>query len=252
MELRFLKEPFIPESKVKLMLIDGRTPESILEKLSSLGINFIFTEKCTSVHDSISFHPDIQLHPLGNSKFVVCPQSFETLSEKLSQHDCKIICGTNPLTSNYPGDVAYNVARIGKICLHNFIYTDPIIKNYLKENKFVLENVKQGYSKCSVAILNKSAIITSDKGIHQSATKHGIDSLMISSGYIKLDGQSYGFIGGCTGLITPNLLAITGTLERHPDYKRIMNFAYKHDISIMFLSENIPIDIGSLIPILES
>jgi len=251
MELKFLKEPFIPESKVKLMLIDGRTPVAILEKLSSLGIDFILTEKCNSVHESISYHPDIQLHPLGNGRFAVCPKSFEILSKKLSAYGLEIICGTNPLKSNYPSDIAYNVARIGEICLHNFKYTEPIIKKYFEDNGFIMANVRQGYSKCSVVILNKSAIITSDKGIHEAGLINGIDSLLISPGNIMLDGESYGFIGGCTGLISPEVLAITGSIEKHPDYKRIMDFANKHNVDILFLSEQTPIDVGSLIPVLE-
>jgi len=252
MELRFLKQPFIPEKQVKLMLIDGRTPETILKELSSLGIDFILTEKCNSVQESISYHPDIQLHPLGNGRFAVCQESFENLSNKLSKYNCEIICGTNPLKSNYPNDIAYNVARIGEICFHNFKYTAPIIKSHFVDNGLVMLNVKQGYSKCSVVILNKSAIITSDKGIHEAALKYGIDSMLISSGNIVLEGQSYGFIGGCTGLISPDILAVTGSLENHPDYKKIMNHAKKHSIEILFLSGNIPIDVGSLIPIMEA
>lgn len=251
MKLRFLKEPFIPESQVKLILVDGRTPEPILEKLSALGIDFILTEKCTSVYDSISYHPDIQIHPLGNGQFIVCPESYKYLSKKLLQYNCKTICGAIPLKSNYPNDIAYNVARIGEICLHNFNYTEPVIKNYFKENGLFMANVKQGYSKCSTAILKKSAIITSDIGIHRTAIKYRIDSLLISSGHIALEDQPYGFIGGCTGLISPGILAVTGSLENHPDYEKIINHAKKHSVEILFLSENIPIDLGSFIPILE-
>lgn len=252
MELRFLEEPFIPKSKVKIMLIDGRTQEHILNKLSSFGIDFILTEKCPSVHESLSYHPDIQLHPLGNGKFVVCPELFQSLSNKLSKFGCEIVCGTNSLKSNYPEDIAYNVARIGDVCLHNFKYTDPIIRNYFQDNMLQTANVKQGYSKCSVSILNKSAIITPDKGIHETALKTGIDSLLISSGYVTLEGMSYGFIGGCTGLISPDLLAITGSLKNHPDCREILSFAKKHKVDILFLSETTPVDLGSLIPIKES
>ncbi|MGE5474281.1 MAG: DUF6873 family GME fold protein [Ignavibacteriales bacterium] len=252
MELRFLKESFIPENQVKLMLIDGRTPSPILEKLSSLGIDFILTKKCSTVHDSISYHPDIQLHPLGNGKFAVCLESFEYISKELLKYNCEIICGTKPLNSNYPGDIAYNIARIGEICLHNFKYTEPIIKNYFQENNLLMANVKQGYSKCSTALLKKSAIITSDVGIHGTAIKYGIDSLLISPGNIVLKGQPYGFTGGCTGLISPDILAVTGSFENHPDYEKIITHAKKHSVKILPLSKNIPIDLGSLIPILES
>lgn len=251
MELRFLEEPFIPKSKVKLMLIDGRASEDILDKLSSFGIDFILTQKNPNVSESVSYHPDIQVYPLGNGSFISCPESLNYLSEKLSQYRCEIIPGETSLKSNYPVDAAYNVARIGKLCLHNFKYTEPLILKEIENKSFQKVNIKQGYSKCSTAILNDSAIITSDNGIHKAALKNGIDSLLISPGHINLPGESYGFIGGCSGLIAPDIFAVTGCLDKHPDYKAIVKFIGKQQLELVFLSSKEPIDLGSLIPVLE-
>lgn len=249
--LRYLKNPFVPERKVSLILIDGRAPEDILNKLESLGIECIKTNACSSVYSSISYHPDIQMHPLGGNRIIVSPEMHESLSKKLQKFNFNIICGSTHLKSNYPEDIAYNVARIGPYCLHNLKYTDPVLKKHLEEKGLTFINIKQGYSKCSISVISNSAIITSDAGIHKAASENRIDSLLISPDSIQLAGQSHGFIGGCTGLITPDILAVTGSLEKHPDYSNIKMFLAKHGVKMVNLSDSSPIDLGSLIPLLE-
>ncbi len=251
MNLNFLKHPFIPEKRVKLILIDGRTPEHILYKLSSFGIDLILTDPCNFVYPSISYHPDIQLYSLGNGNLVTPPSMFENIKSKLSKYSFNIICGHSVLKSNYPEDIAYNVARIGDICFHKLNCTDPIIKKTLVVNGLTLVNVNQGYTKCSTAIISNSAIITSDKGIQKAALQNGIDSLLIAPGYIHLKDLNYGFIGGCIGLIAPDVLVITGSLQSHPDFKKVLEFLNKHKVEMISLTNSIPIDIGSLIPLLE-
>lgn len=252
MALNFLNTPFIPQQQVKLMLIDGRVREDILYKLSSFNIDCILTDRCTSLHSSISYHPDIQLHPLGDDKLVISPNMYENIKAKLQQFSFNTICGSSFLKSNYPENIAYNVARIGNFCFHNLKYTDAVLSLYLQNKGLQFINIAQGYSKCSVTVINYTAIVTSDKGIHKAALKNGIDSLLISPGYIELENQPYGFIGGCTGLISPDVLAVTGSLKNHPDCKRIFEFCAKHKVEIIFLSDRIPIDLGSLIPLLEA
>lgn len=251
MELNYIKTPFIPQKQVKLMLVDGRTPEKILNKLASLNIEVILTESCKGLNPSISYHPDIQLHPLGNEKIVVSPNSYPDIKKKLSKYGFNLIQGASLLKSNYPEDIAYNIARIGNYCFHKLKHTDTVIKKHLEAEGVLFINVNQGYSKCSTAVVNKTAIITSDKSIHKAAIKNGIDTLLIEPGYIKLEGQNYGFIGGCTGLIAPNVLAVTGSLKYHPDYERILQFLSKYKVEPVWLSDEIPIDLGSLIPLLE-
>ena len=251
MKFSYLKNPFIPEKQVKLMLVDGRIPERIVHKLSSLNIDLILTDECESLSPSISYHPDIQLHPIGNKDIVVSPNMYLNIKEKLSEYKFNIICGNSILRSNYPEDIAYNVGRIGNLCFHKLTHTDPVIKEHLQYNSIKFIDTNQGYTKCSMAIIKKNAIITSDRGIHNAALENDINSLLISSGYIALHGQNYGFIGGCTGLIAPGLLAVTGSLKMHPDYAEIKEFLTKHKVEILYLSNQMPIDLGSLIPLLE-
>ncbi len=251
MNTAILETPFIPVKHVRLIAIDARAPEYILNKLASMGIDLIPVEPCENIHSAVSGHPDILLHPLKNQKILVAPNAPYELVSKLENFGFITIPGHSFLKSNYPEDIAYNVARIGEVCFHKLKHTDPVLKKNLLEDGLTLINVKQGYSKCSVAILNNRTIITSDKGIHTSALENQIESLLISPGYIELKGHDYGFIGGCTGLIGPGVLAVTGSLNSHPDHDRIETFVRKHQIDLVYLSEKRPVDLGSLIPLIE-
>ncbi len=251
MNIAFLKTPFIPEKQVRLIAVDARAPEYILNKLASMGMNLIPVKPCENIHSPVSGHPDILLHPLKSRNILVAPNAPYELVSKLDNYGFTVIHGHSFLKSNYPEDIAYNVARIGEVCFHKLEHTDPVLKKYLLEDGLTLINVNQGYSKCSVAILSSRAIITSDSGIHAAALENRIESLLISPGYIELKGHDYGFIGGCTGLIGPEVLAVTGSLSSHPDYDRIKTFLRKHRIDMVCLSEKRPVDLGSLIPLME-
>ena len=68
-------------------------------------------------------------------------------------------------------------------------------------------NVNQGYSGCSVCVINDSAIITDDESIFTAAQNFLNDVLLIQKGSIRLNGYNYGFIGGCCGKISKNKLS---------------------------------------------
>ena len=75
--------------------------------------------------------------------------------------------------------------------------------------------------------------------------------LKIRTGYIELPGQNYGFIGGAGGKLAENLIAFTGDITTHPDYDKICGFCKNSGVDIYSLGKNVPIDIGSLLPVIE-
>lgn len=149
----------------------------------------------------------------------------------------------------YPNNIQYNVAILGNYAIHNFKYTDNIILEYLDKFNIKKINVKQGYCKCSICIVDENSIITSDEGIHKEVIKYGIDSLLIEKGYIDLFDLDYGFIGGCSGLISKDTLSFFGDIKKHPDYNRILEFVNKKNKKIISLSNEKLLDLGSLIPL---
>jgi len=240
----FLTIPNLPQKQVTGMLVDWKA-----NQISNLPAELFLTPKTKLAYPAISSHPDILLHHLGGNTFVAPPEI--AIYFKKNIPGANILEGKSPIGKHYPEDIAYNVARINRIAFHNTKFTDPVICEYFEQNGVTLIDVKQGYSKCSVCIVSENAIITSDMGIAKKADLYQLDVLKIQEGYILLDGFSHGFIGGATGLISPEILAVNGDLSTHPDYESILLFCEKHHVQILSLHQGIPKDIGSMIPIFE-
>lgn len=117
----------------------------------------------------------------------------------------------------YPEDVPYNVCQIGNKIIGSK-YTDKSIKPDII--------VKQGYTKCSIAVTGDNSCITSDKNIEEVLQKNGIDVLYIEEDNIRLlkrdgtESSMKGFIGGAT-LTFDNKFVIFGDINK---------LKYKNDI----------------------
>jgi hypothetical protein len=241
--------PYLPNQKVKAVILDCRATKEIKKNLNKLEIDIILTPKCKDVYSSIEYHSDIMIHFIEKDIAVVEPNIEDQFIYKLEDYGIKVILGKTKLSSNYPNDIAYNVARVGKFVFHNFKNTDIYLKDYFKQKNLEFIDVAQGYSKCSICILTNNSIITSDKSIHTNAIKNNINSLLIRSGYINLEGLNYGFIGGCSGKISENKMVFSGNIEKHPDYIPIKNFLEKYQVDYISLSNEVLLDVGSIIPI---
>ncbi len=245
--MHFLSIPYLPTRKVKYVIIDYRTDKKIIKSLEEQGLTVFFTKKIDSLYDAVSGHADMGICHLGGRNFVCEPSVYDYYASTLRLPGINLIKGSSAITSTYPYDIAYNVARVSNFAFHKIKYTDNEILDNLKNVSFV--NVSQGYSKCSVCVVSKNAIITDDESIHNKAVENDIDVLLVSKGQISLPGFDYGFIGGATGLISIDVLAVTGNIKLHSDYDKIFDFCFKHGVNILCLSDDMPCDIGSIIPV---
>jgi len=247
----FIEVPFLPKGKVETVIVDKRIPKCIQNKIRAKGINIIETPYCRDLYKAVSAHPDMLLYHIGGNEIIVAPNVYLQIKKNLENLNLKVIEGNTVLKSTYPDNIAYNVARIGKFAIHNFKYTDKKIMEILEKKEIELINVKQGYSKCSICIINEKAIITSDKGIAKKLQRYDIDVLLIRSGYIDLPGLNYGFIGGVSGLIERNKVLFCGDIKKHPDFEAIKEFMEKYSMDFVDIEGKKLVDIGSIIPITE-
>lgn len=242
------QNPFIPKGKANLLIVDGRAKD-IIENLKALNIEVIPTIKCEEVYEAISYHPDIVLHPVTHDTLIVAPNVYYYYKEIFKGTDIKVIEGEKKLGREYPHNIAYNLARVSEYVVHNFKYTDEKLKFYLEKQGLTFIDVKQGYSKCSTAIINNKAAITSDPSIYKALKNTNVDVLLIEQGFIDLPGLNYGFIGGATGLLSPKDLLFTGKYNSHPDKLKINSFIKKYELTPIFLRNEKIIDLGSIIPL---
>lgn len=248
---RFIKSPNLPEGKVSLALVDGRIDKALEESLIKRDIKLIKTEKVNGLYDAISFHPDLMLHHLGDENVVAAPNVDDKILWRLEEEGFKIIFGKKEIGGKYPGDIPYNTARFGDFAVCSIKHTDEILLDNLVKRNVKIIDTKQGYSKCSICVVDSSSVITSDKGLYKTLTGYGVDVLLITPGHIGLFELSHGFIGGASGSVSHNEIAFYGNLHRHPNGCEIKNFLLKHGKTLINLSENLLIDLGTLIPLKE-
>ncbi|WP_353092533.1 DUF6873 family GME fold protein [Tissierella praeacuta] len=239
--------PFIPAKEANIAIVDGRIDNEIENNLKRMNLKIIKTIRCSEVHDSISYHPDIVIHPVNYDTLVIAPNVFDYYKEILGNMGIRLIRGEKYLSSKYPEDIAYNVGRLTGSAIHNFKYTDEVLKFYLKKENLDFINVKQGYTKCSLAVIGEDAAITADYPMYKKLSFLGYKILLIEPGYIVLKGQNYGFIGGTNGNLCNGKSIISGKIDEHPNRDEILNFFVENNVDFKFLSQKNILDIGTII-----
>jgi len=227
-----------------LALIDPRLPEDASQSLEKLDILPLRVPICETVDAPISGHPDIQFFYCTGTCFAQ-PETPSYFIRELEKYT-EVRPGHSVPVHPYPDDISYNIALAGKHAFHRADSTDPAVSAYLRDKKIEQINVPQGYSKCSVMVVDDRSIVTSDRKIHEAALECGKDSLLVTAGHIKLPGYSYGFIGGISGSTDEHVL-LTGTINRHPDRERIEKFIESKGKETVYLSEEEAVDGGSIL-----
>ncbi len=232
---------------MKSVLADFRISKKSKDSLINLGYAVFETEKCPDLADPVCGHPDMLVCKISNTDFIVKTTLCGLFEDKFK--NINIIAGKTKVKPEYPFDIAYNASRIGKYLFCNEKYTDSKIKEYCAKNGIKILNVKQGYAKCSICEVSDNAIITADKSIYNTAKENNIEVLLIDNKGIVLNGYDEGFIGGATGLLEKDLLAVNGSLKLHINGEEIKSFCKKHGVNAVSLSDEPITDIGSIIRI---
>ncbi len=238
---------FIIRRTFKLsIVVDCNISSDIENRLKAMNIEYFKSFNIDYMYYPVITHPDMQIHFIEDSCAIVAPIAFEyyknTLPKKL-----KLIKGEKDPGGKYPDDCAYNVAKIGRFVIGNLAYVDKKIIEFYSSNGYELVNVKQGYAKCNLCIVNETSAITEDVGIFKTLSEKQIDVLKIRHSCVDLPSFEHGFIGGASGFISPNLLAFYGNLKMHPDYIKIYDFLKVRNVDIINLSSTKLVDYGSML-----
>lgn len=225
------------------VIIDYRTSQDTIDELNRLGIDTFLTVRIDSLYEEVNGHADMQIH-FVNNKAICAPESYDYY-KTLNLSGYELISGSKHLKSKYPYDIAYNVCSIGKYVICRPLCTAMEILaeyQYLKKN---ILNTRQGYTKCSICVVDDNSAITADEGIYKLLKKNNINVLKIRDGFIDLYDMQ-GFIGGASGLVD-NKLLFNGDIKTHPDYENINAFCKNSGVDIISLNKGNLTDIGSII-----
>ena len=244
----FIKYPNLPEENVSLAVI-GKCYKNIAYELSSrYGIEFLYCGENSAISEPVKFHADMLAYYAGNGKIFIS-QNEQSLFKELSDRHINAEYIDEELRAPYPYDVALNCACVGKTLMCGKTASKKVIA-FARENKKEVFEVRQGYTRCSICVVNEKSIITADLSIYKKCSEKGMEVLLIKPGYIELPGYDTGFIGGACAKINKNLLLFFGDLSCHPEQKEIREFCYKRNVEIETLQGNLT-DIGGIVSIKE-
>ena len=233
----------------KIAIIDNRMRKIEKEKLIELGYELIEINESTKVYPEISSHVDIFACKVRD-KIIIEPTQYPNLMLYAKNS----IKGQDAPQEKYPDDIKYNVCTIGKKAIHNFQYTDAKLKQELINNNYELINTTQGYTNCSIAVIDDNSAIVSDKGLYKILKFHDIDTLLVENNLdIKLlNGENYsskkGFIGGCITRLGDSII-VFGDLNKIDIDGRIRDFITSKNLKIIEFKGFDIIDYGGLIEI---
>ena len=240
---------------MKYLIIDKRMRQIEKEKLKQLGYKLIELEQNTNIYEEISSHVDIHVCKIG-SKLIVEKSKYPKIKDCIREwnNSIRIEIGQDFISQNYPQDIKYNVCIIGNKAIHNFEYTDSKIKEELIKQNYELINTNQGYTNCSIAVIDENSAIVTDKGLYKILEKHKIDVLYVKENLdIKLLTQSgysskNGFIGGAISRIGNNIV-VFGDLSKIDKQSKIRNFIMSKNLNIIEFKDLDIIDYGGIIEI---
>ena len=207
--------------------VSEKANKELLSYLSAEGHDTVLVSKTGNVSEPVSCHPDIYYCLLG---------------DRIYEGDPSL------LSPEYPGDVLYNAAAVGKyfICSK---YTSKALLEKALSLGLVPVTVPQGYVKCNLAVLDESHVITEDKGIAKVLSKlPDVQCLLIEPRQVMLPGFDYGFIGGACGRVGDKMV-FCGDLKIHSDYEKIDVFCRECGLKPVYFEHYPLTDIGSILAV---
>ncbi len=246
---KFIEKSNLPQNKVCHCVL-GENNLNTIAFLNKLGIKIITTKKSLKLDNEIAFHTDTQFIYCGKNTAVISPNQ-ALLIEQMKELGCGVEVAENEPFSPYPHDISLNFTIINDTVIGKFDSADKKLLDFIELNNLKCINTKQGYSKCSICVVNENAIITEDNGITTLLKNSQIDVLNIKPNFITLSDNHYGFLGGASGKLSNDIIFFNGNLEEHPSYKDIKKFLNFHNVKPIYDQSYKLTDIGSIIPVTE-
>jgi hypothetical protein len=232
-----------------LALLDNIAPASLETAIREIGYIPLRLPPHPCLPAPVASHPDMLLFFAPNA--IYCTKSYAKIAKDeiaiISEHAQKtIIHLEDDYGGEYPKDVLLNALAMGDRLLCHPAATAHEIRHCYAGGMIP---VAQGYAKCSAVPIGNSSLITADPSIAHAASQTGFDVLRIREGAIRLEGYSYGFIGGCASA-SPykkiDTVYFCGNLNAHPDAARIVDFCKLRGVSVRSLGFFPLTDVGTI------
>lgn len=195
------------------LLVDYRTPESECLELQALGFHVVLSEALDFLYEAVKGHPDLQF--ISACGKLICHRGISRAkAEELAALGVTITLSERALKLPYPGHIILNAAISDDLLVHRLQETDPAVLEACAGLKRV--DVRQGYTRCSLAYVGKDSYVTNDDKIAKTLQKLEKNVLHLPYGDVQLEGFSHGFLGGCLSRVeigAEQLVLVTGDLD---------------------------------------
>lgn len=250
--MSFIKLPNLPENNVKSLIIGQKYSKLLKNSLNQLGIDVLELPDNPNIDSRLSGHADMSVLHVGDNRVILAEYLLGSeFSANLTAIGAKVLFSNEKQEPEYPLDSGLNVCFVGSRLICNPATADNIIVKQLTYNEPMIK-CRQGYSKCSVCVVDSNSIITADTGIADAAELAGLNVLKIMPGLAMLDGFSEGFIGGAAFKLSSGVLAFTGIIPDTFERNRIESFIRGEGVEPIYLTDADLIDIGGAVIIKES
>lgn len=182
-------------------VVSSEVGREVTERLHETFSKVFFLPPDPSIATPVGTHPDMLLSELDGLLFL--PRSYymtnTELIESIADMGGLTVCPIEvERRAIYPYDVSFNVAvwRDNVICRTSS--TCPELLSAANERGYRIVSVKQGYAGCSCLVTDE-AVLTFDRGIEETLTRHGIPCVLADGGGVALPGYDCGFLGGAGG-----------------------------------------------------
>ncbi len=249
---KMMIKPNLPKKPICEAIVSCDIPKEAEFKLNNFGISLLKLTGYMPYDKAVKNHPDMYFtHCAENTAFYL--KNYCLLDGKSRNEMFFYPASVDALQNSndylaYPNDVSFNCVFFKNLLICNEKYINAQILDFAKSSGKIIINVRQGYAKCNICIVDENSIITEDVGIAKKLKSNNIDVLLLEHKIVRLKGYEYGFIGGCSGKIAKDKLAFFGNIENHPEFKKIYEFLYKRDVEAVSLTNGYLCDLGSLIP----
>lgn len=245
--MKYISKPNLPQSRVGAVAISASAFEAI-SSLNSMGIKTVKIKPDLRLPEPVNSHADLQLLHIGNDILFSSTEHLHIGESGLNFHIKKI---SEAPGNEYPKDVRLNCAIIGDKIICNKKTVAREVLEFAYNTGLTVIHVNQGYSRCSICVVNENALITDDISVFTAAQNLFDDAQLVSKKSIRLKGYDYGFIGGCCGKIDKDKIAFNGAIESHGDYKLIIDFLSRNNVECIELHNDRLTDIGGILPLTE-
>ncbi len=208
-----------------------------------MGIRTVAIPPEKRLPDPVCGHPDLVTAKLSDGSLLMTRVYYEETRPFWETLGAAVTLTDETLGASYPRDVLFDALPVGSTLYGK----ENAVSQTLRAAYPRFVSVKQGYTRCSVAMLSETAAVTADLGLAKALARDGIEVLTIRPGYILLPGYDCGFIGGAGGRLTDGVYAFFGDLLSHPDGEAILRFCEEQKISAVSLSDEPLSDHGGIL-----